>query len=169
MHGSYLVSYLRIKTDCCDSWIKNYITDSYSHLLKFVDVLWQCVLLIINVHKLSKWVYLIILLAYIPRQSPVWLLNRCFVQIKHNNQTSHCYVTGKDQYTFACCHYLSLCYFYCFIQLPAVCQASNRKLHFSIYGKKGDAKVSDGVSIHAASLFGFNGFHFAGYSGFVEF
>ncbi|KAI2653185.1 Succinate dehydrogenase [ubiquinone] flavoprotein subunit, mitochondrial [Labeo rohita] len=30
--------------------------------------------------------------------------------------------------------------------LPAVCQASNRKLHFSIYGKKGDAKVSDGIS-----------------------
>lgn len=40
-------------------------------------------------------------------------------------------------------------------QLPAVCQASNRKLHFSIYGKKGDAKVSDGVSIYATSLFGF--------------
>uniref|UniRef100_A0A673L5A6 succinate dehydrogenase n=1 Tax=Sinocyclocheilus rhinocerous TaxID=307959 RepID=A0A673L5A6_9TELE len=36
--------------------------------------------------------------------------------------------------------------FCCFIQLPAVCQASNRKLHFSIYGKKGDAKVSDGIS-----------------------
>uniref|UniRef100_A0A8C2H571 succinate dehydrogenase n=1 Tax=Cyprinus carpio TaxID=7962 RepID=A0A8C2H571_CYPCA len=31
-------------------------------------------------------------------------------------------------------------------QLPAVCQASNRKLHFSVYGKKGDAKVSDGIS-----------------------
>uniref|UniRef100_A0A8C1MIX0 Succinate dehydrogenase [ubiquinone] flavoprotein subunit, mitochondrial n=1 Tax=Cyprinus carpio TaxID=7962 RepID=A0A8C1MIX0_CYPCA len=30
--------------------------------------------------------------------------------------------------------------------MPAVCQASNRKLHFSVYGKKGDAKVSDGIS-----------------------
>uniref|UniRef100_A0A9J7ZRM5 Succinate dehydrogenase [ubiquinone] flavoprotein subunit, mitochondrial n=1 Tax=Cyprinus carpio carpio TaxID=630221 RepID=A0A9J7ZRM5_CYPCA len=30
--------------------------------------------------------------------------------------------------------------------LPAVCQVSNRKLHFSVYGKKGDAKVSDGIS-----------------------
>lgn len=29
--------------------------------------------------------------------------------------------------------------------LPAVCQA-NRQLHFSIYGKRGDAKISDGVS-----------------------
>uniref|UniRef100_A0A9J7ZRD5 succinate dehydrogenase n=1 Tax=Cyprinus carpio carpio TaxID=630221 RepID=A0A9J7ZRD5_CYPCA len=36
--------------------------------------------------------------------------------------------------------------FCCFIQLPAVCQVSNRKLHFSVYGKKGDAKVSDGIS-----------------------
>ncbi len=43
--------------------------------------------------------------------------------------------------------------FCCFIQLPAVCQTSNRKLHFSIYGKKGDAKVSDGVSIYNISLF----------------
>uniref|UniRef100_A0A673LAE4 Succinate dehydrogenase [ubiquinone] flavoprotein subunit, mitochondrial n=1 Tax=Sinocyclocheilus rhinocerous TaxID=307959 RepID=A0A673LAE4_9TELE len=42
--------------------------------------------------------------------------------------------------------------FCCFIQLPAVCQASNRKLHFSIYGKKGDAKVSDGVSIYNTSF-----------------
>uniref|UniRef100_A0A8C1R258 succinate dehydrogenase n=1 Tax=Cyprinus carpio TaxID=7962 RepID=A0A8C1R258_CYPCA len=30
--------------------------------------------------------------------------------------------------------------------LPAVCQTSNRKLHFSIYGKRGDAKVSDAIS-----------------------
>lgn len=46
------------------------------------------------------------------------------------------------------------------MQLPAVCQA-NRQLHFSIYGKRGDAKISDGVSIFPTSSFGFNGFHFA--------
>uniref|UniRef100_A0A671KYQ1 succinate dehydrogenase n=1 Tax=Sinocyclocheilus anshuiensis TaxID=1608454 RepID=A0A671KYQ1_9TELE len=30
--------------------------------------------------------------------------------------------------------------------LPVVCQTSNRKLHFSIYRKRGDAKVSDAIS-----------------------
>uniref|UniRef100_A0A673M138 Succinate dehydrogenase [ubiquinone] flavoprotein subunit, mitochondrial n=2 Tax=Sinocyclocheilus TaxID=75365 RepID=A0A673M138_9TELE len=30
--------------------------------------------------------------------------------------------------------------------MPVVCQTSNRKLHFSIYGKRGDAKVSDAIS-----------------------
>uniref|UniRef100_A0A672NP71 succinate dehydrogenase n=1 Tax=Sinocyclocheilus grahami TaxID=75366 RepID=A0A672NP71_SINGR len=34
----------------------------------------------------------------------------------------------------------------CFIQLPVVWQTSNRKLHFSVYGKGGDAKVSDAIS-----------------------
>lgn len=51
--------------------------------------------------------------------------------------------------------------FCCFIQLPAVCQTSNRKLHFSIYGKRGDAKVSDAVSIYATPSYGFSSIHFA--------
>uniref|UniRef100_A0A8C2FZA3 succinate dehydrogenase n=1 Tax=Cyprinus carpio TaxID=7962 RepID=A0A8C2FZA3_CYPCA len=47
---------------------------------------------------------------------------------------------------FACFLTIKINIFCCFVQLPAVCQTSNRKLHFSIYGKRGDAKVSDAIS-----------------------